>query len=66
MCIILRIAYERSPVSPTMSTFLLSALWHGFYPGYYIMFVFFALCAIVGRKVVIIIVGVINCSIALF
>lgn len=31
--------YERVTVAPTMLTFLNSALWHGFYPGYYFSFV---------------------------
>ncbi|KAL3276761.1 hypothetical protein HHI36_012128 [Cryptolaemus montrouzieri] len=32
------VAYERSKKYPTLMTFGLSALWHGFYPGYYITF----------------------------
>jgi len=31
--------YERLTVSPVALTFLNSALWHGFYPGYYFSFV---------------------------
>uniref|UniRef100_A0A8C6TW71 Membrane bound O-acyltransferase domain containing 2a n=1 Tax=Neogobius melanostomus TaxID=47308 RepID=A0A8C6TW71_9GOBI len=34
-----RVCYERCPVNPTAATFLLSALWHGVYPGYYMTFV---------------------------
>lgn len=30
--------YERCPINPTAATFLLSALWHGVYPGYYLTF----------------------------
>ncbi|MEQ2160562.1 hypothetical protein GOODEAATRI_000475 [Goodea atripinnis] len=29
----------RCPVNPTAATFLLSAMWHGVYPGYYLTFV---------------------------
>ncbi|XP_014871627.1 membrane-bound O-acyltransferase domain-containing protein 2-like isoform X1 [Poecilia latipinna] len=34
-----RVCYERCPVNPTTATFLLSAMWHGVYPGYYLTFV---------------------------
>lgn len=34
-----RVCYERCPVNPTAATFLLSAMWHGVYPGYYLTFV---------------------------
>uniref|UniRef100_A0AC35TN23 Membrane-bound O-acyltransferase domain-containing protein 2 n=1 Tax=Rhabditophanes sp. KR3021 TaxID=114890 RepID=A0AC35TN23_9BILA len=34
-----RVAYDRVPKNMrTVSTYLLSALWHGFFPGYYITF----------------------------
>lgn len=33
-----RVCYERCPVNPTAATFLLSAMWHGVYPGYYLTF----------------------------
>ncbi|RWS31105.1 Membrane-bound O-acyltransferase domain-containing protein 2-like protein [Leptotrombidium deliense] len=33
-----RTAYERSPHYRTLATFALSAVWHGFYPGYYMTF----------------------------
>lgn len=36
---LLRVCYERCPVNPTVATFLLSALWHGVYPGYYLAFI---------------------------
>ncbi|XP_027027967.2 lysophospholipid acyltransferase 2 isoform X2 [Tachysurus fulvidraco] len=34
-----RVCYERCPYHPTAATFLLSAIWHGVYPGYYFTFV---------------------------
>lgn len=37
--VLLRVCYERCPVNPTAATFLLSAMWHGVYPGYYLTFV---------------------------
>ena len=33
----------------TVATFAVSAFWHGFYPGYYIFFVFLALTQEVAR-----------------
>ncbi|XP_069469678.1 lysophospholipid acyltransferase 1 [Ambystoma mexicanum] len=33
------VCYDRAPRYPTVLTFLLSALWHGVYPGYYFTFV---------------------------
>lgn len=33
------VAYERLPRGKTLGVFVLSAFWHGFYPGYYITFV---------------------------
>ncbi|KAG5857453.1 hypothetical protein ANANG_G00019610 [Anguilla anguilla] len=33
-----RVCYERCPYNPTAATFLLSAMWHGVYPGYYLTF----------------------------
>lgn len=32
------VCYERVPWYPTVLTFILSALWHGVYPGYYFTF----------------------------
>lgn len=32
------VCYERVPWYPTVFTFVLSALWHGVYPGYYFTF----------------------------
>lgn len=37
-CPIPRVCYERCPINPTTATFLLSAMWHGVYPGYYLTF----------------------------
>uniref|UniRef100_A0A3B4CN89 Membrane bound O-acyltransferase domain containing 2a n=1 Tax=Pygocentrus nattereri TaxID=42514 RepID=A0A3B4CN89_PYGNA len=34
-----RVCYERCPYHPTAATFLLSAMWHGVYPGYYFTFI---------------------------
>ncbi|MBN3306088.1 MBOA1 acyltransferase, partial [Amia calva] len=34
-----RVCYERAPFYPTALTFVLSALWHGVYPGYYFTFI---------------------------
>uniref|UniRef100_A0A3Q3WT53 Uncharacterized protein n=1 Tax=Mola mola TaxID=94237 RepID=A0A3Q3WT53_MOLML len=33
-----RVCYERCTIHPTTATFLLSAMWHGVYPGYYLTF----------------------------
>lgn len=33
-----RVCYERCHINPMAATFLLSALWHGVYPGYYLTF----------------------------
>ncbi|XP_037384450.1 lysophospholipid acyltransferase 2 isoform X2 [Talpa occidentalis] len=33
-----RVCYERASLSPTIQTFILSAIWHGVYPGYYLTF----------------------------
>ncbi|XP_029589929.1 membrane-bound O-acyltransferase domain-containing protein 2 [Salmo trutta] len=33
-----RVCYERCPYNPTAATFILSAMWHGAYPGYYLTF----------------------------
>ncbi|KAM4693498.1 lysophospholipid acyltransferase 2 [Discoglossus pictus] len=33
-----RVCYERATINPTVQTFLLSAMWHGVYPGYYLTF----------------------------
>ncbi|TGZ74051.1 hypothetical protein CRM22_001157 [Opisthorchis felineus] len=42
--------YERLPYfCRTFLVFIISAFWHGFYPGYYLMFVTFALFTFVSR-----------------
>ena len=46
-----RCVYERSPIAPTLVTFTLSAIWHGFYPGYYFTFIFFGIETEAARKV---------------
>uniref|UniRef100_A0A3P8U2C7 Membrane bound O-acyltransferase domain containing 2 n=1 Tax=Amphiprion percula TaxID=161767 RepID=A0A3P8U2C7_AMPPE len=33
-----RVCYERCAINPTAATFLLSAMWHGVYPGYFLTF----------------------------
>uniref|UniRef100_A0AAQ4P8G1 Membrane bound O-acyltransferase domain containing 2 n=1 Tax=Gasterosteus aculeatus aculeatus TaxID=481459 RepID=A0AAQ4P8G1_GASAC len=33
-----RVCYERCHINPMAATFLLSAMWHGVYPGYYLTF----------------------------
>lgn len=45
------VVYERSPTQKTITTYLLSALWHGFYPGYYLCFGTAALVTIAARNV---------------
>ncbi|KAI3379365.1 hypothetical protein SNEBB_007735 [Seison nebaliae] len=46
-----RICYDRAPVGRTALTYVLSALWHGFYPGYYITFIGAALGTYAGRSI---------------
>lgn len=43
--------YERATVQKTLFTYILSSVWHGFYPGYYITFVSGAFFTIVARYV---------------
>ncbi|CAG9860475.1 unnamed protein product [Phyllotreta striolata] len=45
------IVYERVIGYPTVATYLLSALWHGFYPGYYLTFLSGALFTFASRQV---------------
>lgn len=45
-----RVCYERSPISPTVMTYILSATWHGFYPGYYGCFLSLAFFIMTSRK----------------
>ncbi|XP_019856612.1 PREDICTED: lysophospholipid acyltransferase 2-like isoform X2 [Amphimedon queenslandica] len=45
-----RIVYERYQWNPVLLTCLVSAIWHGFYPGYYVSFIFVALVTETARK----------------
>lgn len=46
-----RVCYERvKGADPNLMSFILSAFWHGFYPGYYLMFVFFGIANEASRK----------------
>lgn len=47
-----RYVYDRAPPSYNLYfTYLVSAFWHGFYPGYYLFFLSTSLCASVHRQV---------------
>ena len=48
-----KMAYERlnTGYGRTLGVFILSAFWHGFYPGYYLSFLLFAVMVHAGRKV---------------
>jgi Predicted membrane protein len=45
------LVYERAPRFRTVLTYALSALWHGFYPGYYLTFMSGALFTFASRAV---------------
>jgi lysophospholipid acyltransferase 1/2 len=45
------IAFERLGRGKTFGVFFLSAVWHGFYPGYYITFALAACLVYIGRGV---------------
>lgn len=45
------VCYERVPWYPTVLTFILSALWHGVYPGYYFTFLTGVLVTLAARTV---------------
>ncbi|XP_048655799.1 lysophospholipid acyltransferase 1 isoform X1 [Marmota marmota marmota] len=45
------VCYERVPWCPTVLTFILSALWHGVYPGYYFTFLTGVLITLAARAV---------------
>lgn len=46
-----RCAYDRTPSNiRTVATYVLSALWHGFYPGYYLCFLTGALVTMAARE----------------
>lgn len=51
MCRVRRVCYERCPVNPTAATFMLSAMWHGVYPGYYLTFVTGTIVTMAARAV---------------
>jgi hypothetical protein len=46
------IAFERLTYGKTFGVFVLSAVWHGFYPGYYITFALAACLVYIGRGVI--------------
>ena len=46
-----RVVYDRVPYRRTLAVFVLSAFWHGFYPGYYMAFFTCGLMVEAGRKV---------------
>jgi lysophospholipid acyltransferase 1/2 len=46
-----RIAYDRLPSGKTLGVFVLSAFWHGWYPGFYLSFVSGALLVYSGRGI---------------
>ncbi|KAG8445615.1 hypothetical protein GDO86_010407 [Hymenochirus boettgeri] len=46
-----RVCYERATFSPTAKTFLLSAVWHGVYPGYYLTFFTGSLMTLAARNI---------------
>jgi lysophospholipid acyltransferase 1/2 len=45
-----RVCYERVSWNPTLASFLLSAWWHGFYPGYYLCFLHFGISLMAAKK----------------
>ncbi|XP_018119493.1 lysophospholipid acyltransferase 2 [Xenopus laevis] len=46
-----RVCYERATYSATAQTFLLSAIWHGVYPGYYLTFFTGSLMTLAARRI---------------
>ncbi|XP_002812355.5 lysophospholipid acyltransferase 2 isoform X1 [Pongo abelii] len=44
-----RVCYERTSFIPTIQTFILSAIWHGVYPGYYLTFLTGVLMTLAAR-----------------
>lgn len=46
-----RVCYERVSTSPTIQTFILSAIWHGVYPGYYLTFLTGTVMTLAARAV---------------
>lgn len=51
MCPFCRCVYERLHFAPTFMTFIISATWHGLYPGYHFSFAMFSMITISARKV---------------
>lgn len=49
--VVLRVCYERASLSPTIQTFVLSAIWHGVYPGYYLTFLTGVVMTLAARAV---------------
>ena len=47
----LRVCFERLTWHPALMSFVLSAIWHGFYPGYYACFIYLGLGVEAGKKV---------------
>ncbi|KAM4797129.1 lysophospholipid acyltransferase 2-like [Rhinophrynus dorsalis] len=45
------VCYDRSPFNPLISTFLLSAVWHGVHPGYYLTFLTAVPITLAARRV---------------
>lgn len=43
--------YGRATFAPTLMTYLVSAIWHGFYPGYYVAFCSVGFALLVCRQV---------------
>ncbi len=46
-----RVCFTRLPTMKTIGVFALSAVWHGFYPGYYFTFISGAVFVYAGRGV---------------
>ncbi|CAF0995792.1 unnamed protein product [Adineta ricciae] len=46
-----RVCYDRLHKGRTLGVFVLSALWHGFYPGYYVCFILAAFHTYAGRGI---------------
>lgn len=56
ICPFCRCVYERLHFAPTFMTFIVSATWHGLYPGYHFSFAMFSMITISARKVWIILI----------
>ncbi|CAF0911884.1 unnamed protein product [Rotaria sordida] len=46
-----RVCYDRLPKGRTLGVFVISAFWHGFYPGYYVSFILAAFQTYAGRGI---------------